>query len=264
MPINGLGANQIPTEAQASVFVLKSGQAHGSTNLCLTKLVANTKYHLIQSNLSGYANNQLVKHEDLINRPTAWRGINQSCVVEDTTALSSFNFMVIKYKWANGAGADFDTFTGIINSGTILDTNWVGYGQGQPSIPDATTIDLAYVYWAGDNTSQAAGSEAVLINFSKITTDFPSLTQIITKMAGAWYASILSGNIDIEIKTYLGGTMSKSGYDIINTGGTLVQTVNFSKNIPIRSTTANINDATGIGFITYTKSSTTGQIIITY
>jgi hypothetical protein len=25
--------------------------------------------------------------------------------------------MVIKYKWGNGAGADLDTFTGIVNTG---------------------------------------------------------------------------------------------------------------------------------------------------
>jgi hypothetical protein len=37
--------------------------------------------------------------------------------------------MVIKYKWGNGAGADLDTFTGIVNTGVAaLDNKFVGYG----------------------------------------------------------------------------------------------------------------------------------------
>jgi hypothetical protein len=47
-------------------------------------------------------------------------------------------------------------------------------------------------------------------------------------MATVWFSTKQSGNIDIEIKTYSGGTMIQSGFNI-NSGGALIQTVNFSK-----------------------------------
>jgi hypothetical protein len=37
--------------------------------------------------------------------------------IEDNTSLTAFNYMVIKYKWGNRAGADWNTFTGIVNTG---------------------------------------------------------------------------------------------------------------------------------------------------
>ena len=118
--------------------------------------------------------------------------------------------------------------------------------------------------WGGDNT-QSSGVETCFVNFSKIATDYPDLNAIQLRMAGAWYSSIGTGNIDVEVTTYMGGTMSKSGYDIINTGGTQVQQITFSKNIPRPPTWVNdINAVTNIGYITYTKSSSTGQIVITY
>jgi hypothetical protein len=85
-------------------------------------------------------------------------------------------------------------------------------------------------------------------------------------MAGSWYGAVNSGNIDIEVTTYLGGKMVKSGYDIINTGGTLVQQINFSKKVPIQGTNLakNIEAVTNLGYITYTKNSSTGQIVIQY
>ena len=196
-------------------------------------------------------------------RTTAWRGIYPTCVIEDTTILNAFNYMVIKYKWALGAGQNLDTFTGVISSGTELDNNWIGYGQGQPSIPNSTTIDDAYLYWAGDN-QRNNGYESILVNLNKLTTDFPKLSSIVIKMSAIWFFTVNSGNIEIEIKTYSGGTMSQNVYDIINTGGTVVQTLNFSKNITNQGNSAIIGSANDVGFITYNKSSTTGQITITY
>jgi hypothetical protein len=104
-------------------------------------------------------------------RPTSWRGIN-TCVIEDNTSLTAFNYMVIKYKWGNGAGADLDTFTGIVNTGVAaLDNKFVGYGAAQTSqVPSGSSISTSYVFWAGDDTNAVSGSESVLINFSKVTT----------------------------------------------------------------------------------------------
>jgi hypothetical protein len=198
-------------------------------------------------------------------RETAWRGSQPSCVIEPSTTLSPFNYMVVRYKWALGAGRDFDTFTGFINTGTQYDNEWMGYGHNFRQLPStATEAKDTYIIWGGDNT-QTNGVESCLVNFSKMTTDYSSLNSIQIRMAGAWYGEVGTGNINIEVTTYLGGTMSSSGNDFINTGGTQVQQLNFSKNIPKPpGWSSNINSVTNIGYVTYIKDSSTGQIVITY
>lgn len=200
-------------------------------------------------------------------RATAWRGAEPSCVIEPTTTLSPFNYMVVRYKWALGAGRDLDTYTGFINTGIeTLDNKWMGWGHGfNNEIPLNSTADISYIMWGGDNT-QTNGVESCLVNFTKVTEDYPSLNTIQMRMAGSWYGELGSGNIDVEITTYLGGTMTRSGYDIINDGGTQVQQLTFSKRVPKQgqSLSTNIELVTNIGFITFTKASSTGQIVITY
>jgi hypothetical protein len=213
------------------------------------------------ANVQAFANNLGI----CTIRPTAWRGITPTCIIEPTTTLSPFDYLVVRYKWALGAGVDFDTFTGIINTGTELDNKYMGFGHGfGTEFPEAATAASSYIMWAGDNT-QSNGIETCLVNFSKIILDHPLLDTIQVRMAGAWYNTVGTGNIDVEVTTYLGGTMVKSGFDIINTGGTQIQQLTFSKNIPKPPNWVNdVNAVTNIGYITYTQSSSTGQITITY
>ncbi|MEN2416398.1 DUF5977 domain-containing protein [Flavobacterium mesophilum] len=217
----------------------------------------------LSANAQAYANNL----GTCGFRETAWRGANPSCVIEPTTTLSPFNYMVVRYKWALGAGRDFDTYTGFINTGIeILDNKWMGWGHGfNNQIPYNSDAGTSYIMWGGDNT-QTNGVESCLVNFSKVIEDYSSLNTIQMRMAGSWYGELGSGNIDVEITTYLGGTMSQSGYDIINTGGTQIQQLTFSKKVPKQGQglSNNIEAVTNIGYITYTKESLTGKIVITY
>jgi hypothetical protein len=214
----------------------------------------------LAANVQAYANNTGSC------RVTAWRGINPSCVVEPTPTLSPFNYMIIRYKWALGAGQDFDTYTGIVNSGTSLDNKWMGWNHGfNNEIPQNALAENAYIMWAGDN-QQANGVESCMVNFSKIAADYPALNTIQVRMAGSWYTTLGTGNIDVEIVTYLGGRMEKSGYNMINIDGTLVDRKIFSKRVPIqgKSLNKNIEAVTNLGYITYIKNSSTGQIVIQY
>jgi hypothetical protein len=213
----------------------------------------------LANNVQAYANNAGT------SRITAWRGANPSCVIEPSTTLLPFDYLIVRYKWALGAGQDFDTFTGFVNTGTTLDNKYMGFGHGfGDSLFNPATPTVPYIMWGGDNTS-ANGVEACLVNFSKITADHPTLNAIQLRMAGAWYNSKGTGNIDIEITTFLGGTMRQLGYDFVNTGGVQVQQLTFSKNIPKPPNWINdVNAVTNIGYITYTKNSATGQIVITY
>lgn len=217
----------------------------------------------LNANAQAYANNSGVCI--INNRPTAWRGINPSCVLEPSTTLLDFDYMVVRYKWAEGAGQDLDTFTGFVNTGTEWDDKYMGYGHGYGNIlPNNSTAANSFIMWGGDNTN-TIGVESCLVNFSNMTLNYPDLNSIQLRMAGAWYNSVGTGNIDIEIVTYKGGTMSQSGYDFSNTGGNEVQKINFSKYIPKPPNWVNdINSVTNIGYITYIKSSATGQIVITY
>jgi hypothetical protein len=100
--------------------------------------------------------------------------INPNLYCEDNTSLIQFDFMVVTYKWGSGAGADLDTFTGIVNTGVAaLDNKFVGYGGAQTSqVPSGSSISTSYVFLAGDDTNTVSGSESVLINFSKISISF--------------------------------------------------------------------------------------------
>lgn len=62
MAFNDLVANQMVSEADAATagFTLNAGQSHGTSNICMTKSTATVKYHLALSNLTGYADNQLI------------------------------------------------------------------------------------------------------------------------------------------------------------------------------------------------------------
>jgi hypothetical protein len=271
MAISGLGSGQLITDTaigsatSAGNFVLKSGQTSTATGKIMTKAELVTKHHLKSTLLSGYTDTQCPPHEAVESRATAWRPINASCLVEGSVDLTAFDFLVIRYKWSSGSGSDLDTFTGIVNSGIpLLDNDWLGYAQGMVQVPGGAAMADSYLYWGGDDTNTVAGVESILVSVSKLMLDYPSMPSVMIKLNAVWYASRSSGNIDVEIKTYSGGTMYKSGLEFINSGGTAVQTLNFSKNISTQSTSGDISQSTLVGYITYTKSATSGKVTITY
>ncbi|MFH6966489.1 hypothetical protein [Flavobacterium sp. FlaQc-28] len=68
------------TQAQSLGFSLNSGQSHVTSNQCMTKSDALTKYNLNASNMSSFANNQLVPRN---NWATGVVGNYFDCVVND-------------------------------------------------------------------------------------------------------------------------------------------------------------------------------------
>lgn len=213
----------------------------------------------LNANAQAYANNIGV----CSIRPTAWRGENPSCVLEPATTLLPFDYMIIKYKWAFGAGADLDTFTGLINTGIdTLDNRWVGFGLGS-EVPSSALAQDSYVMWGGDVTD-VTGVETCLLNFKKIKEDYATLNDIQARMAGVWWNSKNTGNIDVEITTYLGGTMEKAGKDIVNNNGQQVQQLNFSKNVSVQGQHLTIDQVTNIGYINYSNNLSTANVVINY
>lgn len=210
-------------------------------------------------NAQAYANNIGI----CSIRPTAWRGENPSCVLEPSTTLLPFDYMIIKYKWAFGAGIDLDTFTGFINTGVnTVDNKWVGYGLSN-EVPVNAAAQQSYLMWGGDVTDQT-GTETCLVNFKKLKEDNSQLNDIQVRMAGVWWNSKNTGNIDVEITTYLGGTMTKVGKDIINNNGQQMQQLNFSKNVSVQGSRLTIDQVTNIGYIHYSTNLSTANVVINY
>ncbi len=213
----------------------------------------------LDANAHAYANNTGI----CSIRTTAWRGENPSCVLEPSTTLQPFDYMIVKYKWAFGAGRDLDTFTGFVNTGIpILDNQWVGYGL-KNEVPVNTSAQDSYIMWGGDVTD-LTGVETCFINFKKIKEDYSNLNNVLIRMAGVWWNSKNTGNIDVEITTYLGGIITKVDKDIINNNGQQVQQLNFSKNISIQGNRLNIDQVTNIGYINYSKNLSTANVVINY
>lgn len=221
----------------------------------------------LNANAQAYANNS----GTCTIRPTAWRGINPSCVMEPSTTLSPFDYMVIRYKWALGAGEDLDTFTGFVNTGIdTVDNKWMGYSAEHPDesvLPIGYNAEDSYIMWSGD-VQDLTGVETCLVSFKKLGEVYPDLNTIQVRMAGVWWGPRDTGNIDVEIETYLGGTMTRftSGYNFENNGGTQVQKINVSKNISVEAdrTELSIDVVTNIGYITYNIITSQAQIVITY
>ena len=75
MAWSSLAANQMVsyTDAQGGGFTLNSGQSSTTSNQCMTKSDALTKYYLDSTLMSGYSSNQLVPKSAWVGGPTfAW------------------------------------------------------------------------------------------------------------------------------------------------------------------------------------------------
>jgi hypothetical protein len=212
----------------------------------------------LNANAQAYANNLGTCRP----RTTAWRGINPTCVIEPTTALLPFDYMVIRYKWGEEKGESIQPSTSFINTGTEYDYR-LGYNVSWApllEIPKGTLKAAdAYMMSSGE-LQKISEKDAYLVNFKKFTTDFSTLKTVQVSIGCQWSSNDGdTENMEIEITTYRGGTMNKEGYDMINTGGSKVQKLIFSKKIPWGA-----RKPSQLGYITYTKSSSTAEIVINY
>lgn len=188
-------------------------------------------------------------------------------VVTGNVVIPNFDFLVARYYWAPGEGTDLDTLTGFTNTGIPgIDNNWVGWNQGYvvpgDGGPTPEIIDpAAYLQSAGDNTG--TGAEAVLMSLNKITTDNPSVPNVISiNMYAFWYGSRASGNALFEIIAYKGGNMTKVGYEFANNGGSEVFRQTFTKNVPSVIKTSNPSTSTLLGIVNFNKTTKQAELIL--
>jgi hypothetical protein len=104
---------------------------------------------------------------------------------------------------------------------------------------------MPYMQWSGDNVGY--GVESVLLNLN----EFGQNDLIRLNCKAFWYRRRDNGNMALEVKGYLGGTMSLNGYQFENTGGTLTKLVSFSKNIETQESLC--IEGEDLGVVSYNK-----------
>lgn len=176
--------------------------------------------------------------------------------------IPPFDYLVLKYSWPSTSGNDLDTMTGFIDTGTVYDNTYVGFGGSQVpggKIPAGSLDNDAYLFWGSDNTG--SGTEAILANFKKFTeieSPVPDILKV--TMFAVWYGTKLTGDISVEIVAYIGGVMNKVGFDFVNVGGTQVYQQILNTNVQANNQAANVASATNVAIVSYSQSAKTASI----
>ena len=167
--------------------------------------------------------------------------------IQDGGVFQDFDFALIRYVWNSQGGKDLDTRTYI----TVPNRkeNMVGWSR--------MNSDANYLLWNNDNTG--SGVEAVLVNLKELKKDFPGQKEFKVLLRAFWYSTRASGDLTVEVNTYKGGTMSKSGYDWVNTGGTLVQNLKLKTNSPIQISSAE-TEGTPLAVLYYNTETNLGSL----
>lgn len=169
-------------------------------------------------------------------------------IIKEETNVQDFDYAVIKYKWTNQGGQDLDTRT-FLSTPNRVSTGVVGWGR--------LSSDNDYLSWNNDNTG--SGVEGILVNVISLKRDFPSQKEFIISLGAFWYNTRSSGDLSIEVNTYKGGTMSKSGYDWQNTNGTLVQNLSFNTNSSMQTQSASTLGSP-LGYLSYNTDTNLGVL----
>jgi hypothetical protein len=188
-----------------------------------------------------------------------------SKTTQESVVFDPFDYMVVKFTYEKPTnGTDLDIMIAYDGTGTIYDGNAVGFGQGSTDnikVPLNITPDAdAYLWWANDDAGSPAGPcvEAVVIGVKNLYDDEVGVADNITiPLRVGWYGTIGDGSVTVQLLTYLGGTMSQSGTDIINTGGVLVDDQSFTRQVTSGTGQVTIIHSNLIGTVSYNKTTST-------
>jgi hypothetical protein len=161
---------------------------------------------------------------------------------------TDFDYAVLRMAWGTNNGTDADMRVAITTPPRNVDVGW-----------RRSNTDGTYLTWGGDNITPT-GTEAVLINFSALKTDYPSQDSIQIRLRNLWFSTRVDGNITWTFETYKGGTMQQSGTDFINVGGQSTG----AKSIIVNSTTVTQNNVDGddTALLNFNLTSKVGEFVI--
>jgi hypothetical protein len=137
--------------------------------------------------------------------------------VDDGSCSRNFdaNYITVRYKFNDGL--DLDTRTSLIAPEI---GNVVGWCK---EYSFTGSNGLLWYEWGGDNTG--VGVETVTFFLDNIRNAYPKV-DIKGLSKAFWFNQRVSGNLDLELTAYLGGTMEHVGYDWVNVGGTVTAVLN--------------------------------------
>jgi len=142
--------------------------------------------------------------------------------VTGVPGIVEIDFLLIRYTWESSGGTDLDTRTWVNDPPIDFVVGW------------ARGASDDYITWGGDNTSPA-GTEAVLVDVSKLIDDYPSQDVISVRTGAFWYGGRVSGNITVTLLAYKGGTMQRVGTDFVNVGGEETTRVDSPRNVALQT-----------------------------
>lgn len=209
---------------------------------------------------------------DLINYQPClveWLPADPYCVTNDIV-MNEFDFLVARFLWDYPSdGRDLDIQVQYEDNDTpSVDGLYVGYG-GQPggTVPaNMNPPENGYLWWGLDDTNSSGdpvGIEGVLVNVKQFMADFPSSSNVVdVGIYCVWYNTVGNGDFTFEVKTYKGGTMSKVGTDIVNTGGVLVSNDVRNLNTTIQNTLHTPATSYKVGVLRYDKTTDSATLIL--
>lgn len=172
--------------------------------------------------------------------------------------LKNVDYVVLKYRWTSGK--DLDSWTYITNmTGEVASSiNNVKVGWSTNTyVPNSSKYLL---YWGGDNTG--TGEENILLDIKRLKQDYLQYTpeELNIEMFACWYSQVSQTQPVIEVTGYQGGTMSKSGYQFVNSGGEMVaqQTIQ-----AVNMSTTTTHEYKSVANVKYDKAQDTFMLTVT-
>lgn len=123
--------------------------------------------------------------------------------------MENVDYLILTYSWSNEAGNDLDTRTQIVEPLRIATVGW-----------NKLTNDEDYLTFSGDNTG--SGVETVLVNVTNLVKLNAVDNTIKIELRAFWFGNIGTKIVTLKCAAYKGGTISKTGYTFMNTGGELL------------------------------------------
>ena len=141
------------------------------------------------------------------------------------------DYIITRFKFLSTNGTDLDIFASLISPEAIQYplSAPLGFCTGSSSYNN-----VQFIEWSGDNTGY--GLESILINVKNYRDYFNTDSEVSARLAARWYSSAAGdGNINLEITSYRGGTVTLSGFEFICTGEKISEIILPPKNIEVKS-----------------------------
>jgi hypothetical protein len=199
-------------------------------------------------------------------------------VAEDVIEFTEFDYMVVRFNYtAPYNGTDLDLMIYYENTGVVgVDGNAVGFNQLPSSyrLPsDSTPDNDAYLWWASDDNN-TPGVEAVVVGVKNLVNNETIVNRYLdVKLRAGWFQAFgtstdgTAGDVLVTLNTYLGGSISKVGTNIVHSSqtggaGSDVTPIGNSKTVNISSglSQVTLGHSTDVGTIRY--DTLTGQAVL--